>query len=89
MRAIIAVAAIIVLGAGSARAEDQPARADVWSLKLGTPVAALPLEAFIEYACGSNASRVADMADEIVCFPLDPNRNADGSLDTLVVAGGL
>lgn len=37
------------------------------------------------YACGSNASRVADMADEIVCFPLDPNRNADGSLDVLVV----
>jgi hypothetical protein len=37
------------------------------------------------YACGSNASRVADMADEIVCFPLDPARNADGSLDVLVV----
>lgn len=39
-----------------------------------------------QYACGSNASRVADMADEIVCFPLDPNRNLDGSLDVLVVA---
>lgn len=38
-----------------------------------------------QYACGSNASRVGDMADEIVCFPLDPNRNADGSLDVLVV----
>jgi hypothetical protein len=38
-----------------------------------------------QYACGSNASRVADMADEIVCFSLDPNRNADGSLDVLVV----
>ena len=25
------------------------------------------------------------MADEIVCFPLDASRNADGSLDTLVV----
>ena len=25
------------------------------------------------------------MADEIVCFSLDPNRNADGSLDVLVV----
>jgi hypothetical protein len=37
------------------------------------------------YACGSNASRVADMADEIVCFPLDAYRNADGSLDVLVV----
>jgi hypothetical protein len=39
-----------------------------------------------QYACGSNASRVADMADEIVCFPLDPDRNPDGSLSVLVVA---
>jgi len=39
-----------------------------------------------QYACGSNASRVADMADEIVCFPLNASRNADGSLDVLVVA---
>jgi len=38
-----------------------------------------------QYACGSNASRVNDMADEIVCFPLNPNRNPDGSLDVLVV----
>jgi hypothetical protein len=38
-----------------------------------------------QYACGSNASRVADMADEIVCFSLDANRNADGSHDVLVV----
>ncbi len=36
-----------------------------------------------QFACGSNASRVVDMADEIVCFSLG---NADGSLDTLVVA---
>ena len=26
------------------------------------------------------------MADEIICFPLDATRNADGSLDVLVVA---
>ncbi len=38
-----------------------------------------------QYACGSNASWTPDMADEIVCFSLDPNRNADGSLDVLVV----
>ena len=38
-----------------------------------------------QYACGSNASRVPDMADEIVCFPLDAQRNADGSLDVLVL----
>jgi hypothetical protein len=49
----------------------------------GNASASLP--AASSYACGSNASRVADMADEIVCFPLDSERNADGSLDVLVV----
>jgi hypothetical protein len=38
-----------------------------------------------QYACGSNASTTPDMADEVVCFPLDANRNTDGSLDVLVV----
>jgi hypothetical protein len=50
----------------------------------GNATSSLPAGA--QYACGSNASRVADMADEIVCFSLNPNRNADGSLDVLVVA---
>ena len=38
-----------------------------------------------QYACGSHASRVPDMADEIICFPLDAFRNPDTSLDVLVV----
>jgi hypothetical protein len=38
-----------------------------------------------QYACGSNASTTPDMADEIVCFSLNANRNMDGSLDVLVV----
>jgi len=54
VRAIIAVAALIVLGASTARAEDAPKRADVWSLRLGIPAAALPRDAFVDYACGSN-----------------------------------
>jgi hypothetical protein len=49
----------------------------------GNAVGTLPPES--QYACGSNASRVPDMADEIVCFSLNPNRNADGTLDVLVV----
>ena len=48
----------------------------------GNAVAAAPES---QYACGSNASATPDMADEIVCFSLDANRNADGSLDVLVV----
>jgi hypothetical protein len=50
----------------------------------GNAVPGAPPES--QYACGSDASRVADMANEIICFSLDPNRNADGSLDVLVVA---
>ena len=51
--ALLAVAAL-VLGAGPAGAEDPPARADIWTLKLSTPAAALPHDAFDDYACGSN-----------------------------------
>ena len=49
----------------------------------GNAIAGRPPEE--QYACGSNASRVADMADEIVCFSLNPNRHPDGTLDVLVV----
>jgi hypothetical protein len=48
----------------------------------GNAIAGRPPEE--QYACGSNASRVADMADEIVCFSLNPDRHPDGSLDVLV-----
>jgi hypothetical protein len=50
----------------------------------GNARSGIPAES--QYACGSNASRVADMADEIVCFSLDPAGNADGSLSVVVVA---
>jgi hypothetical protein len=54
VRKVIAVAALVLLGAGDAGAEEAPTRADIWNLKLGTPAAALPRDAFIDYACGSN-----------------------------------
>lgn len=47
-------AACLVFGAAAAGAEDAPTRADIWTLKLGTPAAALPQDAFVDYACGSN-----------------------------------
>jgi hypothetical protein len=50
----IAGAVIALVGAGLADADERPTRADVWSLKLGTPAAALPRDAFVDYACGSN-----------------------------------
>jgi hypothetical protein len=54
MRAIVVAAALVFFGAVAGRTEDRPARADIWSLKLGTPVSALPRDAFVDYACGSN-----------------------------------
>jgi hypothetical protein len=51
--ALLTVAALVI-GPGLARGENPPARADVWSLKLGMLAAALPRDAFVDYACGSN-----------------------------------
>jgi hypothetical protein len=48
------LAALIIISAGLARADDAPRRPDIWSLQLGTPAAALPNNNFIDYACGSN-----------------------------------
>jgi hypothetical protein len=54
---IVFTGAVAILAAGSAGAQsqsnDQPARAEVWDLKLGTPVDQLP-DAFADYACGTN-----------------------------------
>ena len=54
LRAILAVAAFLVLSANIACADDAPTRADVWTLKLGTPASALSSDAFVDYACGNN-----------------------------------
>jgi hypothetical protein len=76
MRTVIAVAAGLVFGTAAAAAEDAPARADIWSLKLGTPVAALPRDAFVDYACGSNGGApqlaIAGWSDYKECRP-EPN----------------
>jgi len=64
-----------MLGAG-AHAEDSPRRADVWSLKLGTPASALSGNDFIDYACGSNGGPpqqpLAGWSDYAKCRP-EPN----------------
>ena len=68
--------AALVLGAGLIRAEDQRARADIWSLKLGTPASALPNNDFIDYGCGSNGGppqqRLSGWSDYGKCRP-EPN----------------
>jgi hypothetical protein len=54
LRAIVVLAALTLLGAATGSADDAPRRADVWSMKLGTPASELPNNDFIDYACGSN-----------------------------------
>jgi hypothetical protein len=54
VRTIVIAAAVVVVGAVAGRTEDQPPRAEIWTLKLGTPASALPRDAFVDYACGSN-----------------------------------
>ena len=49
---ILAGLALILL-AGSARAQERPARLEVWDLRLGTGVGQLP-EEFVDLACGTN-----------------------------------
>jgi hypothetical protein len=76
MRTVVAVAVCLVLGASAASGEDATARADIWSLKLGTPAAALPRDAFVDYACGSNGGppqlAIAGWSDYRKCRP-EPN----------------
>jgi hypothetical protein len=76
VRAIVAVAAFFVFGAAFARAEDAPTRADIWTLKLGTAASALPGDAFVDYACGSNGGppqrTIVGWSDYEKCPP-EPN----------------
>ena len=76
MRAVVALAALTLLGAASGRAEEAPRRADLWSLKLGTPASQLPNNDFINYACGSNGGPpqepLAGWSDYNKCKP-EPN----------------
>ena len=54
MRTIVFAAALVLLVGVAGRTEDRPSRAEIWSLKLGIPASALPRDAFVDYACGSN-----------------------------------
>src|SRR5215472_5137368 len=67
------IAALFVFGAGIARADEAPTRADIWTLTLGTPVSALPRDAFVDYACGSKGGppqqALRDWSDYDKCPP--------------------
>ena len=76
MHRIIAATALLIFGGAALHAEDGPPRADIWTLKLGTKASALPRDAFVEYACGSNGGPpqqiLAGWSDHDRCRP-EPN----------------
>jgi hypothetical protein len=71
---VLAVTLAGVFGLRSTAAQDAVPR--VWDIKLGTPVDALPLDQFVEPACGTNggppARTLASFADYDRC-PLEPS----------------
>jgi hypothetical protein len=68
----IAAALALWLSNGAAWAQEPATK--IWDIKLGTPIAALPLDQFVDPACGNNGgppSRVlSGFADFVLC-PLD------------------
>jgi len=53
MRFVVCCVALTAAAAAAANAQDTPRRTEVWDLKLGTAIAALP-DDFTDYACGNN-----------------------------------
>src|SRR5260370_34889427 len=49
---LLAAGLAAVLSCGHARAQEPATK--IWDVKLGTPVAALPLDQFVDPACGTN-----------------------------------
>ena len=67
----IVLAAALATGLGIFGAPAQEPATKIWDIKLGTPVAALPIDQFVDPACGTNGgppSRVlASFADFALC----------------------
>ena len=67
-----ALALFVGLGLGSAQAQNTGPK--IWDIKLGTPVDALPLENFVDPACGTNSgppSRVLKGFHEFALCPVE------------------
>jgi hypothetical protein len=69
---LLATALAAGLGLGGARAQELATK--IWDIKLGTPVAELPLDEFVDPACGANGgppSRVLASFKDFALCPLD------------------
>jgi hypothetical protein len=70
----LALAALLAARLGSGPAQAQEPATKIWDIKLGTPVAALPLDQFVDPACGTNGgppSRVLGSFADFALCPLD------------------
>lgn len=57
--------------AGTAMAAKEPAASDVWEIKLGQPLAAIP-DSFADFACGSNGGPPSQPLDGFTTFMTCP-----------------
>jgi hypothetical protein len=73
---LLAAAFLAGLGLGGARAQELATK--IWDIKLGTPVAALPLDQFVDPACGTNGGPPSRVLAKIADFALCPLDKATG-----------
>src|SRR5689334_4616170 len=76
MRCVGRTAAWLALAMGAAAAQ-QPAP-KIWDVKLGTPVAALPLDEFVDPACGTNGGPPSRVLRSFAEFTLCPVEKTTG-----------
>jgi hypothetical protein len=70
------LAAVLAAVPGGARAQELATK--IWDIKLGTPVAALPLDQFVDPACGTDGGPPARVLARFADFALCPPDKATG-----------
>jgi hypothetical protein len=75
-RFLLAAALATGLDLGGAHAQELATK--IWDIKLGTPVAALPLDQFVDPACGTNGGPPSRVLASFADFALCPRDKATG-----------
>ncbi len=73
-RSLFLLLAALAIGLSCSRPRAQELATKIWDIKLGTPVAELPLDQFVDPACGTNGgppARVLKGFAEFALCPLD------------------
>jgi hypothetical protein len=77
-RVSLLLALALAPGPGLGGACAQELATKIWDIKLGTPVAALPLDQFVDPACGTNGGPPSRVLAKIADFALCPPDKATG-----------